>query len=130
MLRSDLGPTQPSIQCIPQALCPGAKWPGREAQHFPVCSVEDSEWRSYVCHYVGLFTFWYSQGKRRKDSPTCEIVKTATVLDLRSKICCLHQELLVETALLLGTVATALHMSLNKALLFVYGTVVRRRKIV
>jgi hypothetical protein len=33
--RPDLGSTQPSIQCVPEASYPGIKRPGREANHSP-----------------------------------------------------------------------------------------------
>jgi hypothetical protein len=35
-----LGPTQPTIQRIPEALSPGIMWPGREADHPPPSSAE------------------------------------------------------------------------------------------
>jgi hypothetical protein len=35
-----LGPTQPPIQWVPEALSPGAKQPGREADHSPPTSAE------------------------------------------------------------------------------------------
>jgi hypothetical protein len=38
--RTALGPTQPPIQCLPRALSPGVKRPGREADHSPPTSAE------------------------------------------------------------------------------------------
>jgi hypothetical protein len=38
--RPALGPTQPPIEWAPEALSPGLKWPGREADHLPPSSAE------------------------------------------------------------------------------------------
>jgi hypothetical protein len=38
MSRTALGPTQPPIQRVPQALSLGVKWPGHEADHSPPSS--------------------------------------------------------------------------------------------
>jgi hypothetical protein len=38
--RSILWPTQPPIQCVPEALSPGVKQPRREADHSPSSSAE------------------------------------------------------------------------------------------
>jgi hypothetical protein len=38
--RSLPGPTQPPIQCVPGALSPGVKRPGREVDHTPPTSAE------------------------------------------------------------------------------------------
>jgi hypothetical protein len=35
-----LGPTQPPIRWVLGVICPGKKWPGREAHHSPLSSVE------------------------------------------------------------------------------------------
>jgi hypothetical protein len=38
-----LGPSQAPIQCVPEALPLGVKWPGREADHSPSSSAEAKE---------------------------------------------------------------------------------------
>jgi hypothetical protein len=38
--RKSLGPTQPPIQCVPEALSLGVKRPGREADHSPPSSAK------------------------------------------------------------------------------------------
>jgi hypothetical protein len=47
--RSALGPTQPPVQWVPEALFPGVKRPGRKADHSPPSSDEvKNEWH-YTC---------------------------------------------------------------------------------
>jgi len=44
--RPILGPTQPSIKCLPGVLPAGVKWPGLEADHSPSSSAEfKNAWR-------------------------------------------------------------------------------------
>jgi hypothetical protein len=44
--RSALGPTQPPLQWVPEALSPEVKQPGREADHSPPSSAEGKNaWR-------------------------------------------------------------------------------------
>jgi hypothetical protein len=49
--RTALGPTQPPIQWVPEALSLGVKWPGREADHPPPSSAEVKEWVGLHLHY-------------------------------------------------------------------------------
>jgi hypothetical protein len=46
--RSALEPTQPTIQWVRGGLSLGVKWPGREADHSPQCSVEVKNVWSYT----------------------------------------------------------------------------------
>jgi hypothetical protein len=46
--RTDLGPTQPPIQWVPQALFLGIKRPGREADHSPPSSADVKNAWSYT----------------------------------------------------------------------------------
>jgi hypothetical protein len=41
--RTALGPTQPPIEWVPEALSLGVKRPGREADHSPPCSAKVKE---------------------------------------------------------------------------------------
>jgi hypothetical protein len=56
-----LGPTHPSIQCVPAALSPGVKWPGREVDHSPPSNAEvKNEW-SYTS--TPPIPTWCAQGQ-------------------------------------------------------------------
>jgi hypothetical protein len=48
--RPDLGPTQPPIQWVPEALSLGVKRPGREADHSSPSSAEVKEWVELYLH--------------------------------------------------------------------------------
>jgi hypothetical protein len=69
--RTDLWPTQPPIQWVPEALSLGAKRPGREADHSPPSSAEAKEcvelhlhspstpsWRGDQLKHRDSFTFY------------------------------------------------------------------------
>jgi len=48
IFRVALGPTKPPIQCIPRAVIPEVKRPGREAYHSPPFRVEIKNVWSYT----------------------------------------------------------------------------------
>jgi hypothetical protein len=48
--RTALGPTQPPIQWVPEALSLGVKRPGRAADHVPPSSAEVKEWAELYLH--------------------------------------------------------------------------------
>jgi hypothetical protein len=48
--KTALKPIQPPIQWVPEALSPGVKRPGREADHSPTSSAEVKEWLELYIH--------------------------------------------------------------------------------
>jgi hypothetical protein len=50
--RPGLGPTQPPIRWLPEALSLGVKWPGREADHSPPSSAEVKECVDVYLHFT------------------------------------------------------------------------------
>jgi len=46
--RRALGPTQPPIKWVPEALFLGVKWPEGEAGHSPPSSAEVKEWHGAI----------------------------------------------------------------------------------
>jgi hypothetical protein len=58
--RTALGPTQPPIQWLPEALSLGIKRTGREADHSPPSIAEVKEWVELYLHPQYAFTAWCS----------------------------------------------------------------------
>jgi hypothetical protein len=56
--RTALGPTQPPIQWVPEALSLGVKRPGREADHSPPYSAEVKNAWSYTSTPQYVFIAW------------------------------------------------------------------------
>jgi hypothetical protein len=52
--RPALRPTQPSIQWVKEALSPGVKWPGLEADHSPTTSAEVKKRDLYIPYLIRL----------------------------------------------------------------------------
>jgi hypothetical protein len=68
--RLDLGPTQPPIQRVPEALSPSAKQLGRETDHSPPPSAEvKNVWR-YTSPSQSFFTVWCLVKHREKFTST------------------------------------------------------------
>jgi hypothetical protein len=63
--RPALGPTQPPIQCEPEALSLGVKRPGHEADRSPQCSAEVKEYVE-LCLHSPLTPSWRGVLLRRK----------------------------------------------------------------
>jgi hypothetical protein len=53
--RAAVVPTQPPIHCVPGALSPGIKRPGREADHSPPTTAEVK--KTWVCTSTPLYVF-------------------------------------------------------------------------
>jgi hypothetical protein len=57
--RPTLGPTHPPIHWVPEAILPGVKRQGREADHSPLSSAEvNNTWR-HTCTPQYVFMAWY-----------------------------------------------------------------------
>jgi hypothetical protein len=69
--RPALGPTQPPIQWIPEALCLEVRWPAREAQHSPPSSAEVNNAWSYTSAPQYAFTTWCHEYQLHFRVTTC-----------------------------------------------------------
>jgi len=52
-----LGPTQPPIQWVPGTLSLELNWPGREAYHSPLSSLEVKECVELYRHFPNMFAW-------------------------------------------------------------------------
>jgi hypothetical protein len=69
MSRPAVGPTQPPVRWVPQALSPGVKRPGREADHSLPSSPEVKNAWSYI-HYPNTPSWSGAQLKKYSDNFT------------------------------------------------------------
>jgi hypothetical protein len=90
----DLGPIQPPIQCVPRAISPGVKRPGREADHSPPSSAEVKKVRAISALFH--MSSWNSAYLiKRKDNFTFSPL-VVTLYSLMGgcrrfrRICCFH----------------------------------------
>jgi hypothetical protein len=67
--RTSLGPTQPPIQWVPEALFLGIKWPGLEADHSPPSSAEVKECVDLYIHSPNTPSWRGAQLKHRDNLP-------------------------------------------------------------
>jgi hypothetical protein len=74
--RTALGPTQPPIQWVPDALSVGLKRPGREADHSPPSTAEVKEWVELYLQSLNM-PLWHGAQLKHRDNFTFIFMFTA-----------------------------------------------------